>query len=164
MGSMSTVQGRGSSSVVREAPSDLRLKNWSLVDDAPRAWSAIVGAFALSVFAGYWSQSVGMGLLCFVALNLAICRLWLPTSFEIGSKGICRTVLGRRRCLPWHAIVRHDITDRGVLLLCDKQWSPLTPYRGLYIRGRDQREQLNELVQYYGIARLGVSNSSIVRS
>lgn len=160
---MSTVQGRSSSSVGREAPSDLRLTNWSLVDDVLRAWSAIVGVFAISVFAGYGSQSVGMGLLCLAVLNAAIWRLWVPTFFEIGPKGIWRTVLGRRRCLPWHAIVRHEITRRGILLLCDPDWAPPAPFRGLYIRWRDHREQLTELVQYYGTARAAKSNSSVVR-
>lgn len=158
---MSTVQGRDSSSIVREAPGDLRLVNWPLVDDALRAWSAIVGAFALSVFAGYWSASPAMGLVCFAALNAAMWRLWVPAAFEVGSKGVWRTVLGRRTCLPWHAVVRHETSGRGILLLCDDARSPLAFSRGIYIRWRNHREQLTELVQYYVITRKAGANSSI---
>ncbi len=129
------------------------MTNWPLVDDAPRAWPTIVAAFAVAVFAGYGSQSIAMGLLCFAALNAAIWRLWVPVAFELGPKGIWQTVLGRRKCFPWQAIARYEVTGRGVLLLPVDDRTPLAPLRAVYIRWRDHREQLLALVQYYVIPR-----------
>jgi hypothetical protein len=150
---MSTVSGQGSSSVVRQPPGDLRLTNWPLVDDAVRAWPTIAGAFAISTFAGYCSHSIAMGLICFGVLNAAVWRLWIPVGFEFGPKGILQTVLWRRKLIPWPNIVRYEISQKGVLLLPHEDRTPLAPLRGLYIRWRDHRDQLVELVKYYVIHR-----------
>jgi hypothetical protein len=150
---MSTVSGQDSPNAVHEPPGDLRLTNWPLVDDARRAWPTIVGAFALSVFAGYWSQNLAMALLCFAALNTALWRIWIPVSFELGPKGVWQTMLGRQTRVPWSMIARYEITGRGVLLLPDDPRTPLVSLRGIHIRWRDHRDQLLELVRYYVIPR-----------
>ena len=150
---MSTIHTPGSSSVVRQPPTDLRLTNWPLVDDVLVAWTTILGVFAVSVFAGWWSESIVMGLVCFAALQVPIWRLWVPVGFEIGSKGIGQAVLWRRARVPWRMIARYEITKRGILLLPEDAKTPLSRLRGLYIRWRDRREQLTELVRYYVIPR-----------
>lgn len=150
---MSTIHSRGSSSVVRQPPNDLRLTNWPLVDDVLRAWATILGVFAISIFAGWWSDSILMGLVCFVVLQIPIWRLWIPVRFEFGSKGIGQTVLGRSSRVPWRMIARYEIMKYGVLLLPEDAAPPFSRLRGVYVRWRDHREQLTELVGYYVIPR-----------
>jgi hypothetical protein len=155
---MSTVSDENSAKAGLKAPGILRLTNWPLVDDGPRAWPLIVTGFGLSVFAGYWSQSIAMGALCLAVINLAIWRIWIPVYFELGPKGIGQTTLGRPSKTPWKAIARYEITRRGVVLLPENN---RISFRSIYIRWRERREQLLELVRYYVLARSADENSGV---
>jgi hypothetical protein len=150
---MSTVANENSASTGLKPPNNLRLTNWPLVDDALRAWPTIIMGIGVSVFAGYWSQSIAMGILCLVVINLAIWRTWIPVCFELGPKGIEQTMLGRQVRIPWRAIARYEVTRRGVVLLSETN---RTPFRSLYVRWRDDREQLLQLVEYYVLPRSSV--------
>ena len=156
---MSTVAGENSARTGLKPPGNLRLTNWPLVDDALRAWPMIVVGFGLSVFAGYWSQSIPMGVLCFGVINLAIWRTWIPVYFDLGPKGIEQTMLGRQIRIPWRSIARYEVTRRGVVLLPENN---RIPFRSLYVRWRDHQEQLLQLVQYYVLPR-SVGGDSGVR-
>jgi hypothetical protein len=136
-------------------PGSLQLTNWPLRDDAPPAWSSLIGAAALAGLAGWLSGSGAMGLLSFAALAVSLWRYWIPVVYEFGPRGVAEFVLTRRRRISWRAIARYEVRRRGVLLLADAGHSPLAPLRSLYIRWGRQREELLAIVEYY----LGARNS-----
>jgi hypothetical protein len=95
-----------------------------------------------------------------VVINLAIWRIWIPVCFELGPRGIGQTMLGRRLRIPWRAVARYEITRRGVVFLPENNRIPL---RSLYVRWRDRREPLLELIRYYFVPRSNAGNSGFRR-
>jgi hypothetical protein len=158
---MSTVSSENSSKTGFKPPGNLQLTNWPLVDDAPRTWPMIALALGLSLFAGYWSQSILMGVLCFAVISLAIWRTWIPVFFDLGPKGIEQTMLGRKIRIPWPAIARYEVTSQGVVLVPE---SNRITFRSFYIRWGDHKERLLQLVQYYVLPRATDGNSGVRRS
>lgn len=135
------------------APSTVLLVNWPLRDDGAWGWLMLMLFAAIAVGAGHISHSTPMAYVVFAALVISAWRLWLPTRFELGSKGVIQSVLGRRRRIVWAEFARYEIRRNGVLLLADKEKSSLVVFRGLYVRWRDQREALLEVVDFFINAR-----------
>jgi hypothetical protein len=132
-----------------QVPLTLELTNWPLRDEAPRAWLTLVVFAALGLGAGIGANSTAMGLLAFCALAAASWRLWIPVHFEFGSKGIEQRVLWRRRRIPWGEFARSEVRRDGVLLLTDRQASPLAALRGLFIRWNHKRQPLLEIIEFF---------------
>lgn len=126
---------------------DLRLTNWPLVQEVPFALSTVAVSIVLSVIAAFVSASAIMGLVAFMALAASVWRLWWPVTFELGHSGIIETSLGRRRSIPWRQVGRVEVRRHGILILSDVQSIPLAALRGIYLRWRDHRQQVLQLVE-----------------
>ena len=131
------------------APQPVQLANWPLRDDCVRAWFMATSLVAISAIAGWMAGSLVMGLVVFAAFVIAAWRLWLPVRFEVTSKGVTQTVLGRRRRIPWTEFARYECRRKGVLLLTEGEASPLATLRGLFIRWHNQRDELLELLEFF---------------
>ena len=82
-------------------------------------------------------------------LAITLWRTWLPVRYQIGGGGIVQVALGRRRRIPWTAILRYEVRPGGVLLLPDAIVTPLSPLRGLYLPWGGQREAVLASCEYY---------------
>jgi hypothetical protein len=142
-------------------PPSLQVVNWPLRDDGIRGWLMIALLAGVAAAAGEVAHSVPMGSVVFVALATAAWRLWIPVRFEFNAKGITETVFGRRRRMPWTDFARYEVRRGGVLLLADSQPSVLAPFRGLFIRWRDQRDKLLETLDFFLNPRLHSPGSSV---
>jgi hypothetical protein len=109
----------------------------------------VVALAACSLAAGHFASNASMGIVAGVALALAAWRLWIPVRFEISSKGVVQSVLGRRRRIPWVEFARYDLRRRGVLLLTEMGGSPLVAFRSLYVGWNDYRQELLDLLDFF---------------
>jgi hypothetical protein len=146
---MSSKGSHDSTVQIGSPPEDVRLTNWPLRYEPISAWSTIAATLLVAAIVGNLSQSVLMGFISLAVLNVALWRLWVPVSFELGRKGVVQTVLGRARRISWSMIAGYDIRRHGVLLLADADSSPLAAARGLFIRWGTQRDALLKIVEYY---------------
>jgi hypothetical protein len=135
-------------------PLSLQLVNWPLRQDGVRAWLMVALLLGVSAASGSIARSYGMGCLVFVALAFSVWRLWVPVKFELTSKGLTQSVLGRRRRIPWSEFARFEVRQKGVLLFVDQDSSPLAALRGVFIRWQDQRAPLLEILETYLRARV----------
>jgi hypothetical protein len=143
-----------------EAPArELHLINWPLRDDAILAWLVIGAAAAISVAISAVT-STAAGLAAFLALALAMWRLWVPVRFDLGPDGVTQTAFGRRRHVSWRKIAEYSVTRRGVMLHAyPEELRPMAP-RSLYVRGGRQLDQLLDLVAHYVGGSVGRGSAS----
>jgi len=146
---MSSVAAPESLTPRHEPPPTVALRNWPIVDEPLSAWLMVLAFGGVAAFAGYASQSLAMGVLCFAALNLAVWRLWLPVGFVLGPKGVEHRLLGRGRIIPWRWIRRAEFGRRGVLLLPEDETAPAAAIRGLYVRWGRLAEHVQAAILYY---------------
>ena len=131
------------------APPPVQLVNWPLRDGGLRVricMALVVGAAAVS---GGLCRSTSMGAAIFGLLVACSWRLWFPVQFEIGSKGITQTVLGRRSRIPWSTIARYDLLQSGILFLADTAPSAFGTFRGTYVAWNGQRKALLNVVEFF---------------
>ena len=118
----------------------------------------------VAVLSGWLSQSVPMCGLVQVVLVVALWRLWIPVSYELGSGGIVQQVLTRRRHLDWLVITRAQLQDRGVLLLVDRSHVPLAAIHGVFIPWRDKRREVLALIEYFIATRIELADKTHART
>jgi hypothetical protein len=135
--------------VAAPGPVELLLANWPLRDDGPLAWLVVIGAVAASVTAGFVAQSAVMGVVSFLALSIALWRLWVPVTFELGPRGVVQILFGRRRRIAWSSVARYEVRRHGVLLLSEETQGPAAALRGLYVRWGRHREELLAVIAHY---------------
>ena len=127
---------------------------WPL-HDAPLRTLAVGGITAIvSWAAGWWAQSWAMGGLAQAAFLLALWRLWLPVTYQLGSKGVVERVWGHSRHIDWLRITRAELQPRGVLLLADRSQTPLALIHGVFVPWRNKREQVTALVEHFAGSRI----------
>ncbi len=146
---MTSQSVRKQPAVAAPKPVELLLANWPLRDDGPLGWLVAIGAVAASVAVGWVAHSALMGVVSFAALSIALWRLWVPVTFELGPRGVVQIVLGRRRRIPWSSLARYQVRSRGVLLLADDGRGPAAALRGLFLRWGRHREVLLAVVERY---------------
>lgn len=134
-------------------PAPIQLVSWPLRDDGFAAWGLLALLVASAVGAGSAVHSVAMGSLIFAGLAAAAWRLWIPVRFELGSKGITQSVVGRQRRIPWSAVARYEPRRHGLLFLMDQEPDSLSVLRGLYVRCRQNRAEVIELAEFFLQAR-----------
>lgn len=103
--------------------------------------------------AGVVAGNATMGAVCFAALMISAWRLWLPVTFELGTKGITQSTLVFRRRIPWRCFARYEKRRRGVWLLADAAPSPFSTLRGIYICWSNQEEQVLAVLEFFLAAR-----------
>jgi hypothetical protein len=146
---MTSQSVRKQPAVAAPKPVELLLANWPLRDDGPLAWLVVIGAVAASVTAGFVAQSAVMGVVSFLALSIALWRLWVPVTFELGPRGVVQILFGRRRRIAWSSVARYEVRRRGVLLLSEETQGPAAALRGLYVRWGRHREELLAVIAHY---------------
>lgn len=130
-------------------PSPVQLVNWPLRDEKLRVGLSTAILLVAAILSGRLSDSFWMGAVVLAALIGCSWRLWIPVHFELNSKGITQTVLGRRRRIPWSAVARYQLRGRGILLLADSDSSALAAFRGVFIVWNGQRDAVLDLVNFF---------------
>ena len=158
---MGTSADQHVNSALPSPPDEVEITVWPLHDDPLRSWSLVMGAVALSAFAGWIGASFAMGLLCLAAILIALWRMWVPVTFHLGPRGIVQTVLGRQTRFLWSSVARFEVHSSGVSLLPDADPTPLNKLRSLYIRFQGKKEAILELVEYYVVRPSHVGDSTL---
>jgi hypothetical protein len=112
-----------------------------------------LGIAVVGVVAGVVSEKPLMGVVCFVSLMLSCWRLWLPVTFELGTKGITQSTLVFRWRIPWRYFARYETRHRGVWLLNDAEAAPFSILRGTYVPWSDQAVQVRAVLDFFLSAR-----------
>ena len=134
-------------------PETVRIVSWPLRDSGPQVWLAALGIIGVGVASGLISQNWQMGTFCFAALMFSCWRLWLPVTFELGTKGITQSTLVFRWRIPWRCFARYESRERGVWLLSDAEPTSFSTLRGIYVRWADQQEQVLAVLEFFLSAR-----------
>ena len=145
MSSLATRRDREVAAVLRE----LQFSCWPLRDDGIWAWLALIGGGAVATGVGLGAQSLLLGILAALALNVSLWRIWMPVEYEIGPGGLIETVLGRRRRISWRLIGAYEISGRSVRLYPKAGSARLFASRSLYLRGGRHHSELCQLVEFY---------------
>jgi hypothetical protein len=150
---MSTARGRESGSEVPQ-PREVAVVVWPL-RDGPLPTLAVGGITArVSWGAGWWAQSGAMGGLALGVFLLALWRLWLPVTYQLGSKGVVERACGHSRHIDWLRVTRAELQPRGVLLLADRTQTPLAIIHGVFVPWRNKREQVIALIEHFAGSRI----------
>jgi len=114
-----------------------------------KAWGAGGVMVLAAVLVGVAFRSVGMGLLALVLLWLATRDYWLPVRYSVGAKGAAARYLGAAYDIPWERVKYVTVTADGVKLSPLPPLSRLEPFRGVYPRFGDNREQVLEAIAFW---------------
>jgi hypothetical protein len=133
----------------RQAPRDVTLASWPLVEGDNLAWAGMTASGLLFVIAGAVSNSLPTGGLLAALLLVAQWRLWLPARYDVNAGGVTRTVLGRSRRVAWSMIGTVERCPQGVLALRDVEPSTLERMRALYIPYGAHKTDLLASFDYY---------------
>ncbi|MBP86248.1 MAG: hypothetical protein CMJ64_05975 [Planctomycetaceae bacterium] len=139
-----------------QIPRSVQVENSPLRDDPVRAWTAVLLLVLASTVAGFVAESGPMGGLCFLALAAAGWRVWARLTYELTSRGVTYTILGRSRRIPWARITRHEERERGLLLFTDDNPTTRSTF---IIRWSDQREAILDVVRFYMRQRVSVEST-----
>lgn len=134
---------------IRVTPEEVTLVVWPLARRPLGSLFAIglaaLGSWLVARATGTWWT----GAVVAVCLTITLWRTWLPVRYTLGSGGIVRSILGRRRRIPWSAIRLYEVRRTGVLLLPDVQVTPLSPLRGLFLPWCGQQALLLANLDYH---------------
>ncbi len=130
-----------------------------LLRDQPRkAWGALTAMLAAGVLVGVAFGSAGMGLLAFVLLWLATREFWLPVRYTVNERGAGVRYLGAIFEVPWDRVKYVTVTAEGVKLSPVPPRSRLDPFRGVYLRFADNREQVLEAIAFWRNCGTGMTS------
>lgn len=102
-----------------------------------------------SVVVGVAFRGAGMGLLALILLWLATRDYWLPVRYYVNEKGAGVRYLGAAFEVPWERVKYVTITSEGAKLSPLPPRSRLEPFRGVYLRFADNREQVLEAIAFW---------------
>lgn len=114
-----------------------------------KAWKAAATIVLAGVLVGFSFRSAGMGLLALVLLWLATREYWLPIRYYVNERGAGVRYLGAVFDITWDRVKYVTITDEGVKLSPLPPRSRLEPFRGVYLRFSDNREQVLEAIAFW---------------
>ena len=106
-----------------------------------------------------------LALIALCAIMLAMWRLFVPLTFEVNSRGLTQSILGRKRLVPYNAIGRYEVHRDGILLLPRAilanhgEPSAVDFFRSLYVPFGGHQEQILEALEHY-CPKLASSGSS----
>jgi hypothetical protein len=133
----------------RAAPATLKISDWPLRDEPLQSGLLVALVLAISAIGAVAVQHIGMALILFGLFGAMLGRVWFPAVFEMGSKGVIQTRLGRKRRVPWTEFARYEIHTRGMLLCADLEPNPFSAWRGLFIPWDDKRDEVLAVVEFY---------------
>lgn len=147
---MSTeIRERRSSISSARAPAVVAVRSWPLVDEGLGGFLPLVVAVIVGIVVGAATARPVAGVLASVLLALCAWRAWLPTRFVVGPDGVRHVVLGRERLVPWTAVRRYQLDQRGVFLLPLEEPAPIDFTRALFVPWNGQREALEALLSLH---------------
>jgi len=124
-----------------------------------KAWGAAGVMMLAAVLVGVAFRSVGMGLLAVVLLWLATRDYWLPVRYTVSEKGAAVRYLGAAYDISWERVKYVTVTADGVKLSPLPPRSRLEPFRGVYLRFADNREQVLEAIAFWRGSTAGTKTS-----
>ncbi|MCS6830454.1 MAG: hypothetical protein RMM08_12665 [Armatimonadota bacterium] len=130
-------------------PYTLQWKVHLLRKQPRRAWLAGVVMLHASVLVAVAFQSVGMGLLALALLWLATREFWLPVRYYVNEKGAGVRYLGAIYDITWDRVKYVLVNEEGVKLSPLPFGSRLEPFRGVFLRFADNREQVLEAIAFW---------------
>jgi len=114
-----------------------------------KAWGAAGVMVLAAVLVGVAFRSAGMGLLALVLLWLATRDYWLPVRYTVSEKGAAVRYLGAAFDIPWERVKYVTVGADGGKLSPLAPRSRLEPFRGVYLRFGDNREQVLEAIAFW---------------
>lgn len=120
-----------------------------LREQPQKAWIAAAIMLLASVVVGVAFRSAGMGLLALVLLWLATRDYWLPVRYSVDEKGATVRYFGAAFDIAWERVKYVTVTSEGVKLSPLPPRSRLEPFRGVYLRFADNREQVLEAIAFW---------------
>ncbi len=123
-----------------------------------KAWGAAGAMLIAGMLVAVAFRSVGMGLLTVVLLWLATREYWLPVRYTIGEKGAGVRYFGAVFDITWDRVKYVTVHPDGVKLSPLPPRSRLEPFRGVYLRFADNREQVLEAIAFWQSQVTGKTN------
>lgn len=131
-----------------ESAAELRWTIHPLLEEPPaKTGLLILVILGLSVLIAIEFSLPSYGFLSAALLTASMSRYFLPTRYALLESHILIAHLGARRTIPWNRIRRHTVVRDGVLLSPFAQPHRLDPFRGCFLRVRDNREEIIDYVQ-----------------
>ena len=98
-------------------------------------WSAaVLGLITTGVCLVVWNYSGGLALIAgLLLILLTVWYMFMPVRLEINSRGIVRTVLGRKWFIRWSDIRAYQIRHNGLLLLTQQERFMLDPFCAFFL-------------------------------
>ncbi len=120
-------------------PTVVQWRSWPLADGWRRLWP-----FALLISVVLMAITVSSGsFLAFALVALAFVaatrRIWLPIRYEVNSRGLVQSCLGRVRRLDWSAVQRLELLPDGLRLLWYAEPGPFDAWRSLFVPWKDHK-------------------------
>lgn len=134
-------------------PETVRVVSWPLRDGGLAVWLTAIAIAGVAGAAGLVSQNWAMGTICFAALTLSSWRLWLPVTFELGTKGVTQSTLVLRWRIPWRSFARYEKRPQGVWLFAGAEPTPFASLRGVYVPWADDEERVLAVLDFFLSAR-----------
>jgi hypothetical protein len=92
-------------------------------------------------------------------LWLATRDYWLPVRYTVSEKGAAVRYLGAAYDISWERVKYVTVTADGVKLSPLPPRSRLEPFRGVYLRFADNREQVLEAIAFWRGSTAGTKTS-----
>jgi hypothetical protein len=135
------------SHVGSDAPEPIAWRSWPIVD----SWRSLVPlailAIALLVLIGLTTDSLWNVPLSALVIVAAAGRLWLPVQYEVNSRGLVRTCMGRTRRVSWTAVPAVDVLPHGFRLLSNAEPGVFDPWTALFVPWGPQRERITAVLR-----------------
>ena len=132
----------------RRTPSELRWTVHPLRDEPPAKTALLILIIlGLSVLVAITFDAPAYGFLSAVLLTASMSRYFLPTRYALRESHILIAHLGARRTIPWSRIRRHTVGPDGVFLSPFASPRRLDPFRGCFLRLRDNRDEVIHCVE-----------------
>jgi len=144
-----TSQSASAVSTRLRVPDAVRIDYRPLRDGGLRMWSMGLGILGIGVTAAMVADNLAMGAVCVICLLVATWRIWLPITYELGTKGITQSTLVFRWRIPWRCFARYETRPRGVWLLSDADPTPVSTLRGIYVPWSDQESQVVAVLEFF---------------
>ena len=92
-------------------------------------------------------ETPAFGFLAAVLLTASMSRYFAPTRYALLQEHVLIAHLGARRTTPWGLIRRHAVLPDGVFLSPFVRPHRLDPFRGCFLRYRDNRDEVIAYVE-----------------